>query len=116
MNTQIFYNSIQLLCEDDVDMMLVVIKQTPQFIVSDLYVTIEARAIHRSGRVGFKPDLDSTQLDRVTKSVTRNRPAIWVRPDGSGHRLNGLDFSGRWVWASNWAKFMNLDDFFLTHL
>ena len=25
-NTQIFYNSIQLLCEDDVDMMLVVIK------------------------------------------------------------------------------------------
>ena len=41
-NTQIFYNSIQLLCEDDVDMMLVVIKQKPQFIASDLYVTIEA--------------------------------------------------------------------------
>ena len=40
-NTQIFYNSIQLLCEDDVDMMLVVIKQKSQFIASDLYVTIE---------------------------------------------------------------------------
>ena len=42
LNTQIFYNSIQLLCEDDVDMMLVVIKRTPQFIVFDLYVTVEA--------------------------------------------------------------------------
>ena len=42
LNTQIFYNSIQLLCEDDVDMMLVVIKRTPQFIAFDLYVTVEA--------------------------------------------------------------------------
>nr|POE68742.1 hypothetical protein CFP56_17621 [Quercus suber] len=42
MNTQIFYNSIQLLCEDDVDMMLAVIRRTPQFIAFDLYVTVEA--------------------------------------------------------------------------
>ena len=42
LNTQILYNSIQLLCEDDVDMMLVVIKRTPQFIAFDLYVTVEA--------------------------------------------------------------------------
>ena len=36
--TKVFYNSIHLLCDNDVDMMWVVIKQTPQLIAFDLYV------------------------------------------------------------------------------
>ena len=41
-STQVFYNSIQLLCDDDVDIIWAVIKWTPQFIASDLYVTVDA--------------------------------------------------------------------------
>ena len=46
MNTQVFYNSNPLRCDDDMDMMWIVIKQTPQFIASNLYVTIEAIGFH----------------------------------------------------------------------
>ena len=41
-NTQVFYNLVQILHDDDVDIMWAMIKQTPQFITSDLNVTIEA--------------------------------------------------------------------------
>ena len=47
-NTQVVYNSNPLGCDADVDMMWIVIKQTPQFIVSDLYVTVEAVGFHAS--------------------------------------------------------------------
>ncbi|KAK9996918.1 hypothetical protein SO802_021604 [Lithocarpus litseifolius] len=40
--TQIFYNSIHLLYDDDVDMIWAVIKRTSQFIAFDLYVIVEA--------------------------------------------------------------------------
>ena len=46
--TQVFYNLIQLQCDDDVDIMWGVIKRAPQFIGSDLYVTIDT--------VGFNVD------------------------------------------------------------
>ena len=46
MNTQVVYNSNPLGCDADVDMMWTVIKRTPQFIVSDLYVTVEAVGFH----------------------------------------------------------------------
>ena len=45
-NTHVFYNSNPLGCDADVDMIWTVIKQTPQFIASDLYVTIEAVGFH----------------------------------------------------------------------
>ncbi|KAL0002077.1 hypothetical protein SO802_015858 [Lithocarpus litseifolius] len=41
-NTQVVYNSNPLGCNANMDMMWTVIKRTPQFIVSDLYVTVEA--------------------------------------------------------------------------
>nr|POF11065.1 hypothetical protein CFP56_76579 [Quercus suber] len=46
--TQVFYNSIPLQCDNDVDIMWGVIKRAPQFIGSDLYVTIDT--------VGFNVD------------------------------------------------------------
>nr|POE64203.1 hypothetical protein CFP56_74849 [Quercus suber] len=45
-NTQVVYNSNPLGCDADVDMMWTVIKWTPQFIVSDLYVTVEVVGFH----------------------------------------------------------------------
>ena len=53
-----------------------------------------------------------TRLGWITKNVTCNRPNIWVRPNGSSHQLNESDSSIRRVWASNWAKFVNLHEFF----
>ena len=47
-NTQVVYNSNPLGCDADVDMMWTVIKRTPQFIASDLYVTVEAVGFHAS--------------------------------------------------------------------
>ena len=47
-NTQVVYNSNPLGCDVDVDMMWTVIKRTPQFIASDLYVTVEAVGFHAS--------------------------------------------------------------------
>ena len=47
-NTQVFYNSNPLDCDADVAMMWTVIKRTPQFIVFDLYVTIETVGFHAS--------------------------------------------------------------------
>uniref|UniRef100_A0A7N2MYN2 Uncharacterized protein n=1 Tax=Quercus lobata TaxID=97700 RepID=A0A7N2MYN2_QUELO len=46
--TQVFYNSIPLKCDDDVDIMWGVIKRAGQFIGSDLYVTVDT--------VGFNVD------------------------------------------------------------
>jgi len=46
--TQVFYNSILLKCDDDVDIMWGVIKQARKFIGSDLYVTVDT--------VGFNVD------------------------------------------------------------
>nr|POE95152.1 hypothetical protein CFP56_25270 [Quercus suber] len=48
-NTQVVYNSNPLCGDADVDMMWAVIKRTPQFIASDLYVTIEAIGFHDGG-------------------------------------------------------------------
>ena len=47
-NTQVVYNSNPLGCDANVDMMWTVIKRTPQFIASDLYVTVEAVGFHAS--------------------------------------------------------------------
>ena len=58
-----------------------------------------SRAVHGSGRVGLGPDPDSTRLDWVMENETCNQPNIWVRPGGSGQRLNGSDSSVRRVWA-----------------
>ena len=41
-NTQVVYNSNPLGCDVDVDMMWIVIKRTPQFTASTLYVTVKA--------------------------------------------------------------------------
>ena len=46
--TQVFYNSIPLKCDDDVDIMWRVIKWAGQFIGSDLYVIVDI--------VGFNVD------------------------------------------------------------
>ena len=43
-----------------------------------------ARAIHKSGRVGFVPNPDSTRMRRVDKNLTRNRPGHLVRFFGLG--------------------------------
>ena len=45
-NTQVVYNLNSLGCDADVDMMWTVIKRTPQFIASDLYVIVEAIGFH----------------------------------------------------------------------
>ena len=47
-NTQVFYNSNLLDGDDDVDMMWTVIKWSPQFIASGLYVTVEVVGFHAS--------------------------------------------------------------------
>ena len=47
-STQVVYNSNLLGCDAEVDMMWEVIKQTPQFIAFDLYVTVEAVGFHAS--------------------------------------------------------------------
>ena len=47
-NTQVVYNSNPLGCDAGVYMMWTVIKRTPQFIVFDLYVTVEAVRFHAS--------------------------------------------------------------------
>ena len=76
------------------------------------HYTIHSRAVHGSGQVGFGPDLDLTRLNRVTKIATHNRPNIWGRPSGSGHQLIGSDWSVWRVWASIWAEFVILHNFF----
>ena len=45
-NTQVVYNLNSLGCDADVDMMWTMIKWTPQFIASNLYVTVEAIGFH----------------------------------------------------------------------
>nr|POE45753.1 hypothetical protein CFP56_47334 [Quercus suber] len=55
--TQVFYNSIMLQCDNDVDIMWGVIKQTPQFIGYDLYVTVDT--------VGFNVDGGSQYASRA---------------------------------------------------
>ena len=47
-STQVVYNLNPLGSDADVDMMWAVIKRTPQFIASDLYVTVEAVGFHGS--------------------------------------------------------------------
>ena len=47
-STQVVYNSNLLGCDAGMDMMWAVIKQTPQFIAFDLYVTVEAVGFHAS--------------------------------------------------------------------
>ena len=47
--TQVFYNSIPLQCDNDANIMWGVIKQTPQFIASNLYVTIDAIGFNVNG-------------------------------------------------------------------
>ena len=47
-STQVFYNSIKLQRDDDVDMMWGVIKRASQFIASELYVTVDT--------IGFNVD------------------------------------------------------------
>ena len=48
LNTQVVYNSNPLGYDANVDMMWTVIKRTPQFIASNLYVTVEAVGFHAS--------------------------------------------------------------------
>ena len=55
--TQVFYNSILLKCDDDVDIMWGVIKRARQFIGSDLYVIVET--------VGFNVDGGSQYASRA---------------------------------------------------
>nr|POE45755.1 hypothetical protein CFP56_47336 [Quercus suber] len=55
--TQVFYNSIPLQCDNDVDIMWGVIKRTPQFIGYDLYVTVDT--------VGFNVDGGSQYVSRA---------------------------------------------------
>ena len=74
------------------------------------------RAVHRSGQVGFGPDPDSTQLNRVTKIATRNRPNIWGRPGSSGHQVIGSDWLVWRVWASIWAEIVILHNFFFNSI
>ena len=78
------------------------------------FSSIDIRAVHGSGQVGFGPNPDSTRLNRVIKITTRNRPDIWDRPGGSGHQLIGSDWSvwRVWAWASIWAEFVILHNFF----
>ena len=45
-NTQVVYNLNSLGYDADVDMMWTLIKRTPQFIASDLYVIVEAIGFH----------------------------------------------------------------------
>ena len=45
-STQVVYNLNPLGCDADVDMMWTVIQRNPQFIASDLYVTVEAVRFH----------------------------------------------------------------------
>ena len=45
-NTQVVYNSNPLGYDADMDMIWTVIKRTPQFIASNLYVTVEAVGFH----------------------------------------------------------------------
>ena len=48
----------------------------------------------------------------MTKNVTHTRPNIRVRLDGLGLWLRGLDLLVRWVWALDWANFVDLHEFF----
>jgi len=68
--------------------------------------------VYESGRIKFVPNPYSTWLRQVTGNVTHTRPNIWVRPDGLGRWLRGLDLLVRWVWALDWANFMDLHEFF----
>jgi len=58
------------------------------------------------GRLG--PKSNSTRLDRVAEFQTRIRPNIRVGSDISGNRLDGLELSVCWVWASDWAKILDM--------
>ena len=55
--TQVFYNSIPLKCDDDVDIMWGVIKRARQFIGFDLYVIVDT--------VGFNVDGGSQYASRA---------------------------------------------------
>ena len=57
MGTQVFYNSIPLKCDDDMDMMWGVIKWAGQFIGSDLYVIVDT--------IGFNIDGGSQYASRA---------------------------------------------------
>ena len=73
-----------------------------------------SRAVHGSGRVRLGPDSDSTGLDWFMENEICNRPNIWVRPGGSGQRLNGSDLLVRQVWAEIGLNFWICRIFFLT--
>ena len=48
--------------------------------------------------------------------MTRNPPNIWVGPNDLGHGLSGSNLSVRQVWASNWANFVDLLEFFFNSI
>ena len=60
--TQVFYNSIPLKCDDDVDMMWGLIKRAGQFIGSDLYVIVNT--------IGFNIDGGSQYTSRAGEQET----------------------------------------------
>ena len=65
---------------------------------------VAARPIHRLGRLGLGPKQNSTQLDWVVQFRTH----IWVGSDISGNRLDGSKLLVSRVWASDWAKILDI--------
>ena len=73
MGTQVFYNSIPLKCDDDVDIMWGVIKPAGQFIGSDLYVTIDTVGFNVNGSLQYASragEQESIPIIVVYPSVT----------------------------------------------
>ena len=47
------------------------------------------RAVHGSGQIRFGVESHLTRLNQVSGIWTCDRPKVRVRPDGTGHQLNG---------------------------
>nr|POE67513.1 hypothetical protein CFP56_36679 [Quercus suber] len=71
--TQVFYNSIMLQCDDDVNIMWGVIKRAPQFLGSDLYVTVDIVGCNVDGGSQYASragEQESVSVTIVYPSVT----------------------------------------------
>ena len=72
---------------------------------------VETRAVHKSSQLKFGSEPYSTRLGRVTFDPHSTKHTSWINV--SSYRLSRSNSSVKQVCVSNWAKFVDLYEFFL---
>ena len=77
----------------------------------NIEVVAKTKAIHRSGRPGFGPNLHSARLGRVAGILTRTHPKYGSDSPSQVIGWGRLDSTVWRVWTTYWAKFLDFHGF-----